>query len=63
MQGHGIGKKLMEKIINYCRARGTKRLTGPVLLENNAMIHLAKKFQFKVKTLTVQNVVEISLNL
>ncbi len=63
MQGHGIGNKLMDKIIQYCRARGTKCLTGQVLLENEAMIHLAKKFNFEVKALTEQGIVEISLGL
>lgn len=63
MQGHGIGNKLMDKIIQYCRARGTKCLTGQVLLENEAMTHLAKKFNFEVKALTEQSIVEISLEL
>lgn len=63
MQSHGIGKKLMEKVIHYCRARGTKRLTGQVLLKNKAMIHLAKKFNFEVKASVEQDVVEISLEL
>jgi acetyltransferase len=63
MQGHGIGNKLMEKIIQYCRASGTKRLTGQVLLENKAMIHLAEKFNFVVKKQIEQNVVDISLDI
>lgn len=63
MQGHGIGKKLMEKIIRYCRARGIKRLTGQVLQENKAMVHLAMKFDFKLKAQLEQSVVEISLEL
>lgn len=46
MQGHGIGKKLMEKMINYCRERGIKRLTGQILPYNHAMIHLVKIFDF-----------------
>tara|TARA_R110002094_G_scaffold51398_1_gene62953 strand:- start:84 stop:2093 length:2010 start_codon:yes stop_codon:yes gene_type:complete len=63
MQGHGIGNKFMDKIIQYCRARGTKRLTGQVLLENKAMIHLAEKFGFEVKRQTEKDIVVISLEL
>ena len=53
----------MDKIIQYCRARGTKRLTGQVLLENKAMIHLAEKFGFEVKRQTEKDIVVISLEL
>jgi acetyltransferase len=63
LQGNGIGGKLLEKIIDYCRSRETGRLTGQVLAENRAMIHLVKKFGFKVQTQAGQNMVEISLEL
>lgn len=63
MQKHGIGKKLMDKMIRYCQARGTKRLTGQVLLKNQAMINLAKQFNFKVKGQADQSVIDISLDL
>jgi acetyltransferase len=63
MQRHGIGKKLMEKIIQYCKARGTKRLTGQILLKNKAMIHLAEKFCFEVKRQTEKDIVVVSLEL
>ncbi len=63
MQGHGIGKKLMEKIVNYCRERGIKRLTGQILPENHAMIHLVKKFNFKTQAQPEFNVIYIFLEL
>jgi len=63
MHGHGIGSNLMEKIINYCRARGTKRLTGQVLPENQAMLHLVRKFNFKTQAQLEFNVMYISLDL
>ncbi len=63
MHGHGIGNNLMEKIINYCRARGTKRLTGQVLPENQAMLHLVRKFNFNTQAQPEFNVIYISLDL
>lgn len=63
MHGHGIGSKLMGKIIDYCRARGTKRLTGQVLPENKAMLHLVRKFHFNTQAQLEFNVMYISLEL
>ncbi|MEX2353650.1 MAG: bifunctional acetate--CoA ligase family protein/GNAT family N-acetyltransferase [Gammaproteobacteria bacterium] len=48
--GHGLGATLMQKIINYCKARGTQRLTGQALHNNTNVIRLAKKFGFSVET-------------
>lgn len=46
VQGRGIGTKLMEKMLQYCRDRGTKKIMGQVLMENTAMLHMVKKFNF-----------------
>lgn len=61
MHGHGIGNKLMDKMIRYCQARGTKRLIGQVLWENKAMLHLAQKFHFNTKAQSEPGVIDISL--
>jgi GNAT superfamily N-acetyltransferase len=39
--GHHLGRMLMERIIEYCRARGTRVLTGEILRENTRMLKLA----------------------
>ncbi len=46
MHKQGLGHKLIEKMIKYCRERGTKRLVGQTLSSNHAMQALAKKFNF-----------------
>jgi acetyltransferase len=46
MHKQGIGNKLMNKMIEYCRERGTKRLTAQTLSNNQAMQSLARKFNF-----------------
>lgn len=48
-KGKGLGRRLMEKAINYCRSRGIKELTGETLRSNTAMIKLARKVGFEVK--------------
>lgn len=47
---HGLGQVLMERIINYCRRRGTRRLVGQTLASNMAMQALARHFGFKSST-------------
>jgi acetyltransferase len=46
MQKQGIGHKLMRKMIEYCRERGTNRLIAQTLSNNYAMQKLAKHFDF-----------------
>jgi acetyltransferase len=47
-QSIGLGRRLMEKLIRYCREHGTRRLVGETLMENQAMIRLARRFGFAV---------------
>jgi acetyltransferase len=49
MKGQGLGSKLFDKIIRYCKSRGTGYLDGETLPENKAMIGLAKRFGFAVR--------------
>jgi acetyltransferase len=48
-KGQGLGRMLMEKLIRYFKARGTKYLVGEALMENKAMAGLAKAVGFEVK--------------
>ncbi len=45
----GLGRMLMEKIIRYCRSRGTNRIIGQALLSNQGMAGLAEAVGFDVK--------------
>ena len=46
--GQGIGMHLMERLIAIARERGVKRLVGPILEENDAMLDLVKRLGFQV---------------
>ncbi len=46
LQGEGLGALLMQKMINYCRSRGTLRLMGTTMTSNFGMQRLAKKLGF-----------------
>ena len=45
-QGHHLGRCLMERIIDYCRSRGTRAMVGSILHENTAMLALARNCGF-----------------
>jgi acetyltransferase len=62
LKGQGLGRLLMEKLIRYCRGRGTGALRGSVLMENAAMLRLADSLGFRLRG-TEQNVGEIVLDL
>jgi acetyltransferase len=46
LKGHGLGSRLMEKIIAYCRDRGIRVLIGDVLASNSRMLQLASAHGF-----------------
>jgi len=48
LKGQGLGHVLLDKLIHYCRSRGTQELTGEVLVENERMSLLAASLGFKV---------------
>lgn len=46
LKGKGLGNVLMTKIIDYCRAKGTQRMTGITMPTNRGMLMLAQKMGF-----------------
>ncbi len=46
LKGSGLGQRLMTKLINCLRARGTQRLVATVLRENKRMLELAHELGF-----------------
>ncbi len=46
LQGEGLGAMLMQKMINYCKSRGTLQIMGTTLPSNLGMQNLAKKLGF-----------------
>ncbi|EHJ47684.1 GCN5-related N-acetyltransferase [Solidesulfovibrio carbinoliphilus subsp. oakridgensis] len=63
LKGLGLGRLLMEKIIRYCKARGTRLLTGQALMENGGMQGLAEKLGFSVVRNYDEEVAEMRLPL
>ena len=50
LKAHGLGHVLMRKMINFLTLRGTQRMVGDVLRENEAMHELARSHGFFVDT-------------
>jgi acetyltransferase len=48
LKGGGLGRLLMQTMIDYLRARGTQRLDATVLKENHRMLELAQELGFTV---------------
>lgn len=63
MQGEGLGVMLMQKTIDYCRARGTLQLDGSTMPTNKGMQGLARKLGFKVSYNMEEDVVDMKMKL
>jgi acetyltransferase len=63
MKGQGLGHALMEKVIRYCRDRGTGAIVGQVLLDNHRMLKLAETLGFSKHYDASAEVVEVRLEL
>ncbi len=49
LQGQGLGRILMERILDFAKAQGVGEVWGDVLAENRGMLGLVKKLGFTVK--------------
>jgi acetyltransferase len=47
LKGSGLGRLLLDKMIRYCRGRGTQALVGEVLAVNDGMLRLASALGFE----------------
>ncbi|MGB9370021.1 MAG: GNAT family N-acetyltransferase [Xanthobacteraceae bacterium] len=47
-KGHGLGWLLMQRMIEYARTIGIKRVLGQVLAENITMLHMCEQLGFRV---------------
>ena len=63
MKGQGLGRKLMEKIVAYCRSHGTRRIIGIVLRDNTAMLELIQRLGFTIRKVPDEDVMEVELDL
>jgi acetyltransferase len=63
LKGRGIGYALLDKMIRYCRSKGTPELVGQVLPDNRPMLSLAGSFGFSSQLLPENGAVELRLKL
>jgi acetyltransferase len=63
LKGQSLGLLLMNKMIRYCRERGTGDLVGDVLRENAAMLKLARALGFETEPGAEGDFVHVRLKL
>ena len=63
LKGQGLGAALLDKLIAYCRDRGTQELAGQVLANNQPMLGLAKSRGFRRYPCDSDDTVEVRLEL
>lgn len=62
LKGQRLGWKLMDKMIAYCRSRGTRSIVGQVLRENKRMLDLVYALGFTGRLSPVdQDIMEVTL--
>lgn len=59
----GLGRLLLEKMVDYARGHGLKRLTAITMPSNHGMISLAKRLGFAVDMQLEDGIVALSLTL
>ena len=63
LKGQRLGWKLLDKMVHYCRSRGTKEIVGQVLRDNSKMLDLVLGMGFTSHGRADEDVVEVSLKL
>jgi acetyltransferase len=59
----GLGRHLLQRLIDRARERGVRKLTGEVLAENGPMLQLTTGMGFRAVASEDPSVVEVSLDL
>lgn len=63
LKGQKLGWKLLNKMIDYCRSRGTHYFCGQILKENRTMISMVKALGFQVTPVIDDDIVDVKLKL
>ena len=63
LKAQGLGFLLLDKMIRYCRGRGTAEIVGQVLTDNRTMLRLAQGLGFTSRMLPDNDAVEVTLSL
>ena len=63
LKGVGLGSRLLEKMIDYCRSQNTREIVGCTMLENTGMVNVARKLGFTVKYNREDGLIDMKLAL
>ncbi len=63
LQGEGIGRLLMEKMLRYCRSLGTLEMVGKIMMDNHPMRALMKHLGFTCRYNMEEQVIDASIRL
>ncbi|MHA2937345.1 bifunctional acetate--CoA ligase family protein/GNAT family N-acetyltransferase [Vibrio sp. RC27] len=63
MKGMGLGYLLMDKIIEYCKVKQTKRMSGMTMPTNRGMLQLAQKMGFSIDVQFEDGTADMSMEL
>ncbi|OEY65029.1 GNAT family N-acetyltransferase [Marinobacter sp. X15-166B] len=61
MKNEGLGSALMQKMIDYCRSRGTVEMVGNVLPDNRPMLRLGEQLGFDISYNPEEEVMDLRL--
>ncbi|MBS3804332.1 MAG: GNAT family N-acetyltransferase [Oleiphilaceae bacterium] len=61
MKGEGLGMRLMQKMIDYCRDRGIIEMVGNVMPGNRPMLRMAERLGFDVRYNPDEEVMDLRL--
>ena len=54
LKGHGVGSLLMQRVIDYAKEKGLRRVYGDVLAENAAMLQMCAELGFRTEDMGPQ---------
>lgn len=63
LKGQKLGWKLLNKMIEYTRKRGTTYFVGQILRQNRTMLDMVKSMGFEAKSIPDEDIVEVRLKL
>jgi acetyltransferase len=63
LKGSGLGKRLLQKMIDYCRSRGTRAIVGQVLKDNVRMLTFIEHLGFRPIRTVDGDIVEVEMDL
>jgi len=63
LKGIGLGSRLLEKMIDYCRSQNTQEIIGCTMLENAGMANVARKLGFTVRYNRDDGLIDMKLTL